>query len=209
MPESSATSLHDSRTGSCGTKEDVHGKDYLVEARDIDPLFSAESGLVSGHEVSQERNGLTDAEKDAGRARGVFEGLLGQWSFVRKISGQVLMTGDASFTVVDGETALYEEAGEITLGNGQRLHAKQSYIYKKREGGFAVLFRETQDLFHEVAFGVGQGVELRGEASHLCRQDHYVSHYTISPDGGFEVSHRVYGPRKDYSIRTVYRRRVP
>jgi hypothetical protein len=177
--------------------------------RDIDPLFSAESSLVGGQQVSPERNGLTDAEKDAGRARGVFEGLLGEWSFERKITGQALMTGDASFTVVDGETALYEEAGEVTLGDGQRFHAKQSYIYKKRQDGFAVLFRETQALFHEVTFGAGVGAELTGEASHLCRQDYYVSHYTIGPDGGFEVRHRVYGPRKDYSIRTVYRRRAP
>jgi hypothetical protein len=150
---------------------------------------------------------LTDEDKDAGRIREIFEGLLGEWSFEREIPGQALMTGDASFTLVDGETALYEEAGEIRLEAGQRLHAKQSYVYKKNDGGFAVLFRDTRELFHEVAFGVGEGAELTGEARHLCRQDHYVSRYTIGSDGGFEISHRVLGRRKDYSIRTVYRRR--
>ena len=147
---------------------------------------------------------MTDAERDAGRIRGIFEGLLGEWSFVREIPGQALMSGDASFTLVDGETALYEEAGEVTLEDGQRLHAKQSYSYKKTEGGFAVLFSETGELFHEVVFG---GAELTGEARHLCRQDDYVSRYTVGVDGGFEINHRVVGPRKDYSIRTVYRRR--
>ena len=170
-----------------------------------DELFAVGGNLVGTFE---ERDGLMDEEKDGARIRGIFEGLLGQWRFEREIPGRAVMSGEACFTLVDEGTAVYEEAGEVRLEDGQRLHAKQSYVYRRVEGGFAVLFRETGELFQEVVFGVGAGGELRGEARHLCRADEYVSRYAFGLDGGFEVRHRVIGPRKDYSIRTVYRRRV-
>lgn len=142
------------------------------------------------------------------RVRGIFERLLGEWSFEREVRGRARMSGDASFSLIDGETAIYEEDGEVRLEDGQTVHGKQSYVYEKKDGGFAVLFRDTRKLFHVVTFWGEEGAELTGGASHLCKEDLYVSRYTIRPEGRFEVCHLVYGPHKDYSIRTVYRRRL-
>ena len=71
-------------------------------------------------------------------------------------------------------------------------------------GGFAVRFVESGELFHRVLL-VQDGDVLRGEAEHLCGADLYASTYEIG-DGGFAVRHRVKGPRKEYVMRTVYRR---
>ena len=136
---------------------------------------------------------------------GVFEGLLGDWSLEREIPGRGRMKGRARFTLLDAETALYEESGELCLEGGQTLHSRQSYVYEKREDGFAVRFAETRELFHVMRFGAS-GDDLVAKASHLCVNDRYLSEYTVRADGSFEVRHQVRGPRKDYVIRTLYRR---
>ena len=134
---------------------------------------------------------------------GVFEGLLGEWSLEREIPGRGRMKGRARFTLLDGETALYEESGELRLEGGQSLHSRQSYVYEKTEDGFAVRFADTRKLFHVMRFAVS-GDDLVAEASHTCLNDLYLSGYTVRRDGSFEVRHQVRGPQKDYRIRTTY-----
>ena len=140
-----------------------------------------------------------------GVADGVFEGLLGEWSLEREIPGRGCMKGRARFTLLDAGTALYEESGELCLEGGQTLHSRQSYVYEKRDDGFAVRFADTRELFHVVRFVVS-GDDLVGEASHVCLNDLYISAYTVHSDGSFEVRHEVRGPQKDYVIRTLYHR---
>ncbi len=140
-----------------------------------------------------------------GDAGGVFEGLLGEWGLEREIPGRGRMKGRARFALLDGETALYEESGELCLEGGQTLHSRQSYVYEKRDDGFAVLFADTRELFHVMRFAAS-GNDLVAEASHLCLNDLYLSGYTVRADGSFEVWHQVHGPQKDYVIRTLYRR---
>jgi Family of unknown function (DUF6314) len=139
---------------------------------------------------------------------GVFERLLGEWGFEREIPGRARMKGQARFTLLDEETALYEESGELRLEGGQRLQGRKSYVYEKRDDGFAVRFADTRKLFHAVRFMMS-GDDLVAEASHVCLNDLYVSAYTVRPDGSFEVRHEVRGPQKDYVIQTLYRRRFP
>jgi hypothetical protein len=140
-----------------------------------------------------------------GAAVGVFEGLIGEWSLEREIPGRGRMKGRARFPLLDGETALYEESGELCLEGGQTLHSRQSYVYEKRDDGFAVRFADTRELFHVMRF-VASGDDLMAEASHVCLKDLYLSGYTVRADGSFELWHQVRGPRKDYVIRTLYRR---
>ena len=140
-----------------------------------------------------------------GVADGVFEGLLGEWSLEREIPGRGRMKGYARFTRLDAETALYTESGELCLEGGQTLRSRQSYVYEKRDDGFAVRFADTRELFHVVRFAAS-GDDLVCEASHLCMNDLYLSAYTVHSDGNFEVRHEVRGPQKDYVIRTLYQR---
>ena len=136
---------------------------------------------------------------------GVFEGLLGEWSLEREIPGRGRMKGCARFTLLDAETALYEESGELCLEGGQTLHSRQSYVYEKREDGFAVRFADTREIFHVMRF-LASGDDLVAVARHVCVNDLYLSGYTVRADGSFEVRHQVRGPQKDYVIRTLYQR---
>ena len=135
----------------------------------------------------------------------MFEGLLGEWSLERQIPGRGSMKGRARFTLLDAGSALYEESGELCLEGGQTLHSRQSYVYEKRQDGFAVRFADTRKLFHVMRF-VASGDDLVAEARHLCVNDLYVSGYMVRSDGSFEVRHEVRGPQKDYVIRTLYQR---
>ena len=135
----------------------------------------------------------------------MFEGLLGEWNLERQIPGRGSMKGRARFTLLDAGSALYEESGELCLEGGQTLHSRQSYVYEKRQDGFAVRFADTRKLFHVMRF-VASGDDLVAEARHLCVNDLYVSGYTVRADGSFEVRHQVRGPQKDYVIRTLYQR---
>ena len=135
----------------------------------------------------------------------MFEWLLGEWSLEREIPGRGSMKGRARFTLLDAETALYEESGELCLDGGQTLHSRQSYVYEKGEDGFAVRFADTRELFHVMRF-VASGDDLVAEARHLCVNDLYLSGYTVRPDGSFEVRNQVRGPQKNYVIRTLYQR---
>jgi hypothetical protein len=143
------------------------------------------------------------AEADGG---GMLERLLGRWSLVREISGHGSMTGVATFEGVDANCALYRESGELRLKGGETLRAEQRYVYAQVEGGFTVHFHDTGELFQCVAFTAGEGDGWKGSASHRCKADVYDSEYCFGGDGTFLVRHAVRGPRKDYVIRTVYRR---
>jgi hypothetical protein len=143
------------------------------------------------------------AEADGG---GMFERLLGRWSFVREISGHGSMTGLATFEGVDANYAVYRESGELRLQGGETLRAEQRYVYAKVEDGFAVYFHDTGELFQCVEFNAVEGDVWKGSASHLCKADVYDSEYCFHGEGTFLVRHAVRGPRKDYVIRTVYRR---
>lgn len=132
--------------------------------------------------------------------------LLGEWIFDREIAGQARMSGAASFVLIAPGTALYREGGELRLHSGERLHSRQSYVYAEAAEGFVVRFEDSGDLFEEVRLEPDGKGTLVGTAQHLCADDLYVSKYVFEADGSFTVQHEVNGPRKAYTVRTVYRR---
>jgi hypothetical protein len=132
------------------------------------------------------------------------ERLLGEWRLERTISGQGQMSGTASFQSAENRRVLYRESGELLLESGTRLHGEQRYFYERTDGGFAVYFHGTGELFEQVILAVDAAGDWIGRAEHLCVADVYASEYLFRVDGTFEVRHQVRGPRKDYTIRTVY-----
>jgi len=137
---------------------------------------------------------------------GFLEMLLGRWSFAREISEHGSMNGTAVFQPVSEGRAEYFEFGELALRNGGRLHAEQRYVYKMTDDGFAVYFHATGEIFQRAIFSEHENGEWRASASHICNQDVYDSEYCFGESGTFAVRHAVRGPKKDYVIRTVYRR---
>lgn len=133
--------------------------------------------------------------------------LAGAWSFNRVIEGQGSMKGLATFTALDAERLAFREQGRLTLLNGIELEAEREYVFCARDGGFDVYFRETPPrLFHTIELAASDGGALSGSAGHLCNLDHYQSTYTFCADGGLIIRHVVSGPRKDYTMTTIYTR---
>jgi len=138
--------------------------------------------------------------------RDFFEMLLGRWNFAREISGHGSMKGTAVFELVSEGRAEYFELGELALKNGERLRAERRYVYEVMDGGFKVHFHETGEIFERALFVELKSGGWKASANHLCDKDVYESEYFFPMDGTFAVRHAVRGPKKDYLIRTMYRR---
>ncbi|MDN3273753.1 DUF6314 family protein [Frankia sp. RB7] len=142
-----------------------------------------------------------------GDASDVVTRLAGAWSFDRVIEGQGSMKGLATFTPLDAECLAYREQGRLKLLNGTELEAEREYLFRKRDRGFEVFFKETPPrLFHAIELAASDDGALNGSGDHLCNLDHYRSTYTFLTDGGLVVRHAVSGPRKDYTMITAYMR---
>jgi Family of unknown function (DUF6314) len=142
-----------------------------------------------------------------GDASDVVTRLAGAWSFDRIIEGQASMQGLATFTSLDAECLACREQGRLKLRNGTELAAEREYVFRKRDRGFEVFFKETPPrLFHAIELAASDDGALHGSAGHLCNLDHYQSSYTFLADGGFVTRHVVSGPRKDYTMTTTYAR---
>jgi hypothetical protein len=136
----------------------------------------------------------------------LFDALASSWPIARVIEPEGWLDGSACFSMRDDGWLAYSEQGELTLPGG-RFTARQSYLFEPRPDGFAVWFdAEPRRLFHEIALADATGGRLTGSASHLCREDLYLSVYAFEPDGSFTIRHRVTGPNKDYTVTTTYTR---
>ncbi len=139
----------------------------------------------------------------------VFDLLLGAWTFVREVSSQATMVGRSTIALLEEGTALYQEAAQVTLANGQTLNGQQRYLYRRSPhpaNGFDILFDRTQQLFQSLQFSPSGNGRLAARASHLCKADSYFSEYALVGEDRFHVRHTVRGPQKDYVVRTTYLR---
>jgi hypothetical protein len=142
-----------------------------------------------------------------GDASEVVTRLAGAWAFNRVIEGQGNMQGLATFTLLSASSLAYREQGRLKLQNGTELEAEREYVFRERSRGFDVLFKESPPrLFHAIELAASDGGALSGSAGHLCNLDHYQSTYTFCGDGGVIIRHVVSGPRKDYTMTTIYTR---
>jgi Family of unknown function (DUF6314) len=132
--------------------------------------------------------------------------LLGRWNFAREIAGHGSMKGTAVFELASEGRAEYFEFGELALKTGERLRAERRYVYEALDGGFKVRFHETGEIFERAVFVEQERGGWKASANHLCDKDLYESEYCFPMDGTFTVRHEVRGPKKDYLIRTIYRR---
>lgn len=135
----------------------------------------------------------------------VFGQLAGHWTLDRDIEGEATFDGTASFSPHDSALR-YLETGWMRLRGGTVFAARRGYLFGALAAGFEVRFDDAgAALFHRIELVEVAGL-LLGEAVHLCGEDRYRSRYAFAADGGFTVRHIVTGPRKDYTIRSRFRR---
>jgi hypothetical protein len=135
--------------------------------------------------------------------------LIGEWTFVREVPGKATMTGRARIAPTGEGRARYDETARVRLADGTTLTGSQSYRYRRLPppaNGFDVLLADTGELFERLDFQSVPHGSLRADAEHLCSPDRYVSKFTLDAEDRLTVEHTVTGPKKNYVVRTAYRK---
>ncbi|OHW91861.1 pyridine nucleotide-disulfide [Colletotrichum incanum] len=116
---------------------------------------------------------------------------------------------------------LYIEDGEFRADNGLVFRATRRYVwrYDEKKDIVSVWFVKTDDskradyLFHEIEFlppPEGDQKPWQAKAGHLCIDDFYDVKYDFAFKAvnlkEWNIRYTVNGPKKDYTIRGVYRR---
>lgn len=135
------------------------------------------------------------------------EYLAARWQLDRTVSTGEVMTGRAVLSASSSRELHYEENVSVTLTDGKILEGFRSYIYQVNQDGFDIYFDESpRRLFQHVELEpISGGYE--GSCSHLCGDDTYNSKIEILNDGRMRMTHRVTGPRKDYTSVTILENR--
>ncbi|MBU2979558.1 hypothetical protein KO501_15105 [Alteromonas sp. C1M14] len=128
---------------------------------------------------------------------------VGNWLVTRTIvqnnGDKFQFVGNACFTWCKSQLH-YQETGQVTGPNGNTLLAERAYIWQQSSRNrFDVLF-DDERYFH--TFSVGQP---HGE--HLCGDDNYVVDYGFQSWPTWSSTWEVKGPRKDYTMHSIYQRR--
>lgn len=133
------------------------------------------------------------------------EFLRGDWHLIRRLvsldperSGTA--EGQASFSSVeDGLT--YRESVNVRFA-GYGGSATRSHRYRLDGRGLAQVCFADGRLFHALDLRSG-----RWRAEHVCGQDLYRGSFRVLGPGLWVARWRVYGPRKNLRIMSVYERR--
>ena len=133
---------------------------------------------------------------------------LGEWSVARSIedrlSGAPATFEGRAWITSDGQGALYEERGVMQLAGGAEMNAERRYLWRSSAGGIDVLFDDGR-YFHRVDLSVDLSAECP-EAEHWCDPDTYGARYDFSDWPKWSCVWQVRGPRKDYTMTSVYSR---
>lgn len=100
----------------------------------------------------------------------------------------------------DAEGLLYEETGQLHLGQAAPFHATRRYLWRADAGGVLVSFEDGRP-FHRIALGRAQARD-----SHDCPPDIYRVSYDFSRWPHWLACWDVTGPRKDYRMVSDYGR---
>lgn len=130
---------------------------------------------------------------------------LGDWSVARHITdrhaGQTgHFAGAARLEAIGADDLRYVEEGLIRLGDGPPLRARRVYLWRFAAGRVLVSFEDGRE-FHSFAAGTtGAGTD------HPCGDDLYRVAYDFMHWPMWSARWDVTGPRKDYTLETIYRR---
>jgi hypothetical protein len=129
--------------------------------------------------------------------------LTGDWIMTRRIrlrrtATRGFLAGRVSIRA-DGHRSSLDEQGLLRL-DGREAMASQRYSLSYRGAAVQVHFRNGS-FFHEF--------ELRAQgytAIYHCGEDQYIGRYRVLDPDAWSLTWCVRGPRKDYDMRTLYRR---
>jgi len=130
------------------------------------------------------------------------EDFAGRWRIERLIDDRLggvagHFSGVAEFRPTAAGLA-YREEGQLRLGTGPEVLAVRDYLWREEAGRIVVEHGDGRP-FH--AFD-----PAAPEARHWCDPDDYRVRYDFARWPEWQAEWRVRGPRKDYTMRSTYRR---
>ena len=137
----------------------------------------------------------------------IFKALEGKWNFHRTISNYGIIEGAATFkkSAIEPHLLHYREEGVLKREDGEHFQVYRDYLYRYKNDRISVFFAEkTERLFHVLEFRDATTAVAR----HICSSDVYDATYKFRLEDEFELSYRVKGPKKDYSITTLFTRQL-
>ncbi len=141
----------------------------------------------------------------------IFHFLEGTWHFTRRISHYGQMQGTATFRKApsNGNQLHYREDGQLQSNDGTSMTAFREYNYRLENGVISVYFTD-QKLFHTLIFDqtASDHTTITATATHLCECDTYDATYTFKIPNEFFLRYTVKGPKKEFSIETIFQRNV-
>jgi hypothetical protein len=144
---------------------------------------------------------VTETNWTQGRSRDDF---LGDWVLTRRIedrrAGQAgLFEGTARFVADGASGAIYDESGFLQVGSAAPLKAERRYLYDFAGGMVTIRFANGRDF---IQFNPAS----THEAVHACDPDTYRASHDFSRWPQWHAVWTVSGPRKDYTMRTLWQR---
>ena len=144
----------------------------------------------------------SNAPVTGGTGPGGAAAFAGRWRVARDIRhGDGLtgrLTGEAIIAPAGPGLFTYDEAGTLTLGAADPLHATRRYLWRAAEGAIDVSFEDGRP-FHRISLAA-----FRPETVHLCPPDRYAVAYDFTDWPHWTARWQVEGPRKDYTMTTRY-----
>lgn len=99
----------------------------------------------------------------------------------------------------DAAGLTYVERGTLRMPGQPEMQAERRYLWRETAAGLCVLFDDGRP-FHRIPRG------LRVAASHDCPPDRYGVRYDFFAWPDWQAEWTVRGPRKDYTMRSRFRR---
>lgn len=138
----------------------------------------------------------------------------GEWNFKREIrylqTNELFATaiGNAVFTKsVEPNVLLYNETGKLTLSaTNTTTNFYKNYCYQFSGDHFQVYFSDSckpQALYQNYRYNAAEATPVQ---EHLCNADTYNTKYLFDEQNAFRQKVEVMGPRKNYSIVTLFSR---
>lgn len=128
----------------------------------------------------------------------VLADFIGAWEITREVSPaqgpRATFAGQGVWTPFEAG-AEYAEIGVLTMSGAAPMTAERRYVW----GGDLSVYFDDGRFFHRVPAG-------GGATTHFCDPDRYDVEYDFADWPVFTVSYAVRGPRKDYVMRSQYRR---
>lgn len=110
----------------------------------------------------------------------------------------------ARFSLLNENSVGLLEAGVMKLHSGHQVEANRSWVWQMKTPEVLEIFYDENPLrsYHYLKLRFENDVWI-GEAIHHCSPDVYEGFYQFSDDS-FLIRQKVSGPKKDYTMETVY-----